>query len=144
MVKNWHRNAPAKKAGETPKPKAWAKAAPAPLQAPAPRFDAWSQNDDGTVIPRDFRCVEDPAAGLRRMLSIWAKPAPRVIAPKPAPIIPRPNAGNAIDPTKCIAAGGRRRCMDCRCGLPSPKNVVAETWENSGYSRGSKSGHGKP
>lgn len=68
-VRPWHRNAPAKKAGATPKPKAWAKTAPAaPALVTVPRFDPWAQNDDGTVIPRQHRCVEAPDAGLRRML----------------------------------------------------------------------------
>lgn len=35
-----------------------------------------------------------------------------------------------LDPKKCIAAGGRKRCMDCRCNLPSPPNTVNETWKD--------------
>jgi len=153
----WHRKAPATpvKVPNTPKP--W--------RAGVDRFDPWSQNDDGTAIPRDFRCVEAPDAGLRRILAIWPQGAAapivegiqadgsvievktrRVVPPKKPPVIPRPNVGKALDPAKCIAAGGRKRCMDCRCGLPSPKNVVAETWETSGYSGykpGSPSAHGR-
>lgn len=35
-----------------------------------------------------------------------------------------------LDPKKCIASGGRKRCMDCRCNLPSPPHTVNETWKD--------------
>lgn len=48
-----------------------------------------------------------------------------------------------LDPKKCIAAGGRRRCMDCRCNLESPPHTVQETWADYGYHGDTRSGHGK-
>ena len=59
MAKPWQRNAPARSAGATPAPKAW---------AAAPRLDPWAQNDDGSIIPRQHRCIEAPDAGVRRTL----------------------------------------------------------------------------
>ncbi|QXN71412.1 hypothetical protein RCHARTNEY_43 [Rhodobacter phage RcHartney] len=58
-VRPWQRKAPAKSAGATPKPKAWAN---------APRLDPWAYNDDGSLIPRQHRCIEAPDAGVRRTL----------------------------------------------------------------------------
>lgn len=49
----------------------------------------------------------------------------------------KPNSGrfsstitevNKRDPKKCIASGGRMRCMDCRCGLASPPGTRQQTW----------------
>jgi hypothetical protein len=77
MSKPWQRNAPAKAVGATPAPKAWAKKVRDPNKLsdlpmydayePLP-FDPWAQNDDGSVIPRAFRCIEAPDAGVRRTL----------------------------------------------------------------------------
>ncbi|AKU43078.1 hypothetical protein RCTITAN_43 [Rhodobacter phage RcTitan] len=58
-VRPWQRKAPARSAGATPKPKAWAN---------APRLDSWAHNYDGSVIPRQHRCIEAPDAGVRRTL----------------------------------------------------------------------------
>lgn len=80
-VKPWHRKAPAKKAGEAPAKKPWAKNPAKRFRDPNKisdlpiyeayeplMFDPWSRNDDGSVIPREMRCVEAPDAGLKRLL----------------------------------------------------------------------------
>ena len=58
--------------------------------------------------------------------------------PSRAPAKPAKHKDEPKDPKRCIAAGGRMRCLDCRCGLPSPNNVTIEKMPNYG----TKSGHG--
>jgi len=76
-VRPWQRKAPARSAGAPPKPKAWAKKerdpnklSSLPMYDPYEplAFDPLAYSDDGTLIPRQFRCVEAPDAGLRRTL----------------------------------------------------------------------------
>lgn len=83
-------------------------------------------------------------------LPAWHRNAPKPETPKAGDrpmwatakdATPRPDHHKKpLDPKKCIAAGGRMRCLDCRCGKPSPKNVTSEQMPDYG----TKSGHGKP
>lgn len=83
-------------------------------------------------------------------LPAWHRNAPKPETPKTGDrpmwatakdATPRPDHHKKpLDPKKCIAAGGRMRCLDCRCGKPSPKNVTSEQMPDYG----TKSGHGKP
>ena len=87
------------------------------------------------------RWHKDAPAPKRPDRPLWASPAPAADKPpsrahaKPAK---HKRKDEPKDPTRCIAAGGRMRCLDCRCGLPSPNNVTIEKMPNYG----TKSGHG--
>lgn len=95
--------------------------------------------------PRWHKDAPAPKRPDRPARPLWLSPAPAADKPpsrahaKPAkPAKPAKYKDEPKDPTRCIAAGGRMRCLDCRCGLPSPNNVTIEKMPDYG----TKSVHG--
>lgn len=118
----WHKDAPASKAKTHKGLAMWAK--PAMTAEPDIVMPDGTAFDFKTLPPGtyDAKLTKKGAAkiikGLGKGLAEHHKPP-------------------QLDPKRCIAAGGRMRCMDCRCGQPSPKNVTQERMPDYG----TKSGH---
>lgn len=112
----WHRNAPAPKPPKTKAARpAWAKnkaVEPDIVMLDGRAFDF------KTLPPGTYDAKLTKAGAAKIVKGLEAK----------------------LDPKRCIAAGGRMRCLDCRCNLPSPKYSTTETMPDYGKA----SGHGKP